>query len=158
MKKKAKKKPVSVWQAMNEPVVEVTDGAARTIFLAAAVIFLAVWIMPYLGNAKPVAASAPQEVYAYEPLFVDYPVYSAVAGEVISFESGRSSPEWYLALAEVGSGLSELYQESFRVPFGQAASHTFDISGPVQDIAEFYGPGLAAVRDAWLELMADPQL
>ena len=50
-----KKQAVSVWQALNEPVVEVTDEAAKGIFLVAAVLLMFSWLAPSFGEAKAIS-------------------------------------------------------------------------------------------------------
>jgi len=140
---------------MNEPVVEVTDEAAKAIFLAAAVIILAIWIVPYLGSAQPVAAATGEPMAQnYEPVFGQY---QQVAGATVGGESRELvSPKWFLALADAGEGLGDMYQETFEKPFAEATVQTLDISQPMGSLLAYYQPGLDAVWNAWLELMADP--
>lgn len=121
--------PISVWQALNEPVVEVSEGAARGIFLALAVILLAVWIAPYWGAMPSVAGAT-------------------LVSDELSVESVPIVPEWYYVTSAIPGDIAQA--------FSIAANEVLDISEPVLQISEFYEPGVNAVWGAWLELMQDP--
>lgn len=146
---------------MNHPVVEVTDEAARTIFLVSAVILLMLWLMPYFGNHRAVAVSSdPVENFAsveYEPLLADEMYYySEVAGASTVNVPVASAPQWYFATAAVTESLGDSYDEVVAEPFAEAAAEILDVSAPVREMIQYYQPGVAAVKDAWLELMTDP--
>lgn len=116
----------TVWQALNEPIAYPSDEFARTVFLMTAVIMMMIWIAPYWGSA-------------------------AVAGAQLSLVPEYiegSVPEWYYTAERISYDLVN--------SFGTAAEQVLDISEPVTQTVEFYEPGVEAVWDAWLELMADP--
>lgn len=156
-----KKKRVSVWEALNQPVVEVTDEAAKSIFLAAAVILLMVWLMPSFGGAETISNSQfsiSKEAVTYQPMFGSYSDYEEVAGASTQtiVAAPQAVPNWYIAVATTSESLGGFYEETVEQPFAQAAVEILDISQPVQEMAEFYEPGVDAVWNAWLDLMADP--
>ena len=136
----ARRKKPTVWQALNEPVIEITPEAARDIFMLAAFIMMMAWLAPYWGTSQnqAYAISATNEM---------------VAGATIETpDYGRNSdvaPEWYLTIERASDDVVNA--------FAEAADQTLDISEPVLDVMEFYEPGVDAVWNAWLELMADPQ-
>ncbi|MDP3993829.1 MAG: hypothetical protein Q8P75_02505 [bacterium] len=142
--KRSRSKKPTVWQALNDPVVETPEEFAKLILLVSFVIIAMAWLSPYFGNPSDgigrLAGSAPRPV-----------VHSAVAGaftENNALFGEEQAPEWYLTIDGMGSAI----QSSFAF----AANEVLDISEPVSGTVEFYAPGVTAVWDAWLELMADP--
>ena len=142
--KRSRSKKPTVWQALNDPVVEISEEFAKTILLASFVIIAAAWLSPYFGNSSDsagrFAGGAPRPI-----------VHSAVAGvftENNALFGEEQTPEWYLTIDRTGSDIQG--------SFVSAANEVLDISEPVGQTVEFYQPGVAAVWDAWLELMADP--
>ncbi len=131
---KKQTKPITVWRALNEPVVEVTEEAAKTIFTVAAVLLLFAWLSPYFGQN----IVAPQVAGAS----------TMIIEEEAELPQVLVSPEWYFTVQAVPDALGE--------SFAQAAYQVLDISEPVAQIYEFYQPGLQAVNNAWLELIQDP--
>ncbi len=129
--------PITVWQALNEPVVEVTGEAAKTIFTVAVVILLFAWLSPHFGQNAVVPEVAGVTV-------------SKVNEPVIAEEQVQVVPQWYYTL--------EVVPESIEEAFVQASFEVLDISEPAAQIYEFYSPGFQALNDAWLELMQDPYL
>ena len=129
--------PISVWQALNhQPIVEITEEAAKGIFLIAAVILLAVWVMPYWGSTPSFNSS---------PLVGEERWGGNIAGAQIEISS---TPEWYYVTAAIPGDVAEAFVD--------AATEVLDISGQVSQMGQFYEPGAEAVWNAWLELMADP--
>lgn len=127
--------PITVWGALNQPVAEISEEVAKGIFMAAAVIMLAIWVAPYWGSVNANSTN----VYAN----------TANGGTVAGVQTEiTGTPEWYYVAQSVPSDVADA--------FGQAASEVLDISNPFSQIAEFYQPGAQAVWDAWLELMVDP--
>src|SRR3989344_3243117 len=140
--KKTQKQTASkptIWQALNEPVVEVSEEFARGILLTAILIIMMAWVLPYWGSSSALAAEYPfqTEVISYQ----NQP--SEVAGQQTT-----ALPDWYYLVQRISSDIT--------LEFGQAAYDVLDISDPVQESIEFYKPGVQAFWDAWLELMADP--
>src|SRR3989344_2922898 len=129
----------TIWQALNEPVVEVSEEFARGVFLAATLIIMMAWILPYWGSNSALAAE-----YPHQPAAISHQnQLSVVAGQRTT-----ALPDWYYLIQRISSDIT--------LEFGQAAYDVLDISGPVQESVEFYKPGVQAFWDAWLELMADP--
>lgn len=132
----------TMWQALNEPVVEVSEGFARMVFAAAAVILFVSWVGPYWGYAQAVtsqqslqaAANTRSAIVSLEP---------QVAGVLVS-----EAPLWYQVVQDAPGEVAGAFTE--------ASYEILDVSDPVTDILEFYEPGFQAVGDAWLELMQDP--
>lgn len=125
---KRRKKP-TVWQAFNDPVVEIHESFARLIFIIAVILLLVAWIAPYWHEARLITSvRAP----FYGPL---------VAGAI-------TAPDWYYVAADVPGQVAGAWTA--------AASEVLDISDDLRSAASFYQPGASAVTDAWLELMADP--
>lgn len=132
----------TIWQALNEPVVEVTESFARGVSVTALVIFIVIWVAPHWDFAKAINSEfAYQQFLSWQSAIVSSE--PRVAGVQVA-----QSPIWYEVLKDL--------PEAVPVAFGEAASEVLDISGPVQEIAEFYQPGFEALEEAWLELMADP--
>ena len=165
-----KKQAVSVWQALNEPVVEVTDEAAKGIFLVAAVLLMFSWLAPSFGAVNAVASSplihqpinGQATETAYVPLFEPYS-YEAVAGAMtekggMGATGEKGAPSWYTEISATGASLGDFYHETVTAPFAEAVTELFDISRPVGSITDFLRPGTDAAWNAWLELMADPQM
>lgn len=139
------KKP-TVWEALNEPVVEISEEQAKNIFLASLVIIGTAWIAPYWGAGNTLGAyQAGAEGTIFEQMADIGTEYGTVAG---AFEEYESAPDWYYAAADVSSQVVE--------SIAVGANEVLDISGPVQDLAEFYEPGTTAVWNSWLNLMRDP--
>ena len=140
--KRSRSKKPTIWQALNEPVVEIPEEIAKSIFLVSFVILAMAWLSPYFGSTpvRQFAANPPRPI-----------AHAMVAGayvESISVFDDEQTPEWYLTINSMTNGV----QSSFVL----AANEVLDISEPVGRTAEFYEPGVQAVWDAWLELMADP--
>lgn len=125
----------SVWASLNEPVAYPSQDFANAVFFIAAVMFLVVWIAPYWGTAGQDVA-----------LLLNYE--AQVLGA--SIENVVVAPEWYYAGEAMATGVVDA--------FATASTELFDISEPVMETVEFYQPGVDAVWNAWLELMADPVL
>lgn len=162
-----RKKQVSAWEAMNHPVIHVTDEAARMIFLVAALILLMIWLMPNFGIRKlGVGRSGmPEKAVAmeYQPLLAPYQEVAGAAtlpGEAGTFSPAVTpvvpAPQWYFDAAVTGNSFGDFYHETVVAPFSEAATEILDVSPPVRQMADFLAPGVHAVSDAWLELMADP--
>lgn len=127
----------TVWEALNEPVVEVTEGFAKGIFAVAVILLMMVWIAPYWASAGQSLSVA-----VYESPIIN-PEYGRVAGAQIT-----AAPDWIAVAGSLPTDLAD--------SFAQAASQVLDVSEPMSRLNEMYGPGVSAVKDAWLELMADP--
>ncbi|MDP3741606.1 MAG: hypothetical protein Q8R08_04785 [bacterium] len=138
-------KPIGVWQVLNEPVVELSEEAVTHIFMALAVILLAVWIAPYWGQESGIRT---QElgVERWGGMVAGAQIESQELG-IMNYELGQT-PEWYYVASSVPTDVASAFSE--------AANEVLDISGTVSQIAEFYEPGADAVWNAWLDLMADP--
>ncbi|OGE76988.1 MAG: hypothetical protein A3C85_04745 [Candidatus Doudnabacteria bacterium RIFCSPHIGHO2_02_FULL_48_21] len=144
-----RKKP-TVWEALNEPVIHVSEKQAKEIFLACVIIVFFSWVAPYWDGSS-------STVYASETVFdqmaaVEKPATFAslesgmVAGAQIT--SGPTAPKWYVVVEEMPDALVE--------SFAAGAGEVLDISNQVGDFVEFYQPGVDAVWNAWLDLMMDP--
>lgn len=146
--KKAKKaeKP-TIWQALNEPVVEVSEEFGKQLFAGSMALFAIAWLMPYFGqvNIDSLAIHAQPEIET-----------ARVAGASISAFDDTDPTSWYQMIASTADSLGEFYLESVTKPISVAAHEVLDVHEPVQDSWEFLQPGVQAVYDAWLELMADP--
>ena len=133
----------TVWEALNEPVVEITEEQAKKVILASVIIISAAWIAPYWGSVGAnTYALAPQERTIFEQTAMADADRGQVAGAVIE------APEWYYVVA----GMPQAVAQSF----SEGANDILDISGPASNIAAFYEPGVSGVWNGWLELMADP--
>lgn len=148
------KAPPSVWQALNEPVVEVTPEFAKGVLGIAVAMLLAVWVLPYWGVAR---AEAPFVSYNSSALFEQKALPSQMSffevkipnrGGMVAGVQTSATPTWYHVAKEMPNALSE--------SFAQAANEVLDSSGPVMAMSDFYSPGFQAVSDAWLGLMMDP--
>lgn len=127
----------TVWQALNEPVVEVSEQFAFRL-LALSVLMLAVaWVGPYWR-----AASAEAPVITYNSPIIA-PAEGQVAGAQIS-----ASPILYT----VAVSLPMDFANAFTV----AANQVLDVSPPIQQLVNFSTPGWEAVWNAWLFYMKDP--
>ncbi len=153
---KKKAKP-TVWQALNEPVVEVGEGFARGVFVTALAVLFMVWVAPYWGTAQNshVAGGSYNSPLLIRPDLAALPSQVAFFRMVTDGSSGmvagiqtRETPVWYYAARDLPGAVTDA--------FATAATQVLDISEPAAEVREFYGPGLEAVGDAWLELMADP--
>jgi hypothetical protein len=134
----------TVWEALNEPVIEVDESQALRIFLAAAAIMAMAWISPYWAAASEVAD---------QQIAMGYEAYqSQVLGAQISADQPVSIvpavPDWYIAASATTEAVHEAY--------ATAANQILDVSAPVTDAAEFLQPGTDAVWLAWLQLIRDP--
>lgn len=140
----ARRRKPTVWKALNEPIIEVTEAQAKNIFFATVLIMCAAWIAPYWSEAATTVYYAPQNVFEQ---FADASSEGRlVAGAQIV--SGEVTPDWYYVMEEMPEAIVE--------SFAAGANEVLDISGPVGEMTEFYQPGADAVRDAWLNLMRDP--
>ena len=133
-----------MWQALNEPVIEISEPQAMKIFLLAAVIAGMAWITPYWAEASEIAD---------QQLAMGYDTYqSQVLGATIEASEPASIvqtvPDWYIEAAASVSAVQEAYTA--------AAAQVLDVSAPVTEAAEYYQPGVDAVTNAWLNLMCDP--
>ena len=150
-----RRKP-TVWEALNEPIIHITEQQAKNVFLASIVIAMAAWVAPYWGEAgTAVAYYAPENVFEKMASVGDVHGGSArVAGASIAagYESSVSSsaftPDWYYVAAEMPDALVE--------SLALGANQVLDISGPITEMTGFYEPGVSAVWNAWLDLMVDP--
>lgn len=140
-KRGSRKAPVSLWDNLNEPVIEVSPQFAKRLFLAAVLFLFAAWIAPYWGQAETAQAYSSRVAGAYT---------DDTQSWLVERPAGVETPQWY----EVSKALPGDLTEAFAV----AAAEVLDASEPVGEIAQFYQPGFAALNDAWLELMADPPL
>ena len=141
-------KTPTVWEALNEPVMEITEEQAKHVFLASIVIMAAAWIAPYWG-ATPASAyhsSLSSEGTIFEQMARVGSGEGMVAGATTGIEV---APEWYYVVA----GIPEAVVQSF----GAGSNEVLDISQPVSNLAAFYEPGVSEVWNGWLELMADPR-
>ncbi len=105
----------------------------------AVLIIMMAWILPYWGGSSALAAEYP---FGQTPI-----VYQNVSAQVAGQQTD-APPDWYYLIQRISSDVT--------LEFGQAAYDVLDISDPVQESVEFYKPGINAVWNAWLELMADP--
>jgi len=134
--------------------------------VAALVLFS--WVNPYFGEDNAIYRSAYKDniptraaaAFAYTGLFQPFELElyenPASPGPRVA-GAGHVSGISYTVSGETPN-TSELYIEVLAKEFGIAASEVLDISGQIQPLAEFYAPGASAAWDAWLELMADPEL
>lgn len=123
--------PQTVWQALNEPVVEVSPKFAQTMIVVSIVFLMAAWVGPYWGIHNSNAAN----------LYTN----AANQGRVAGLQAWPT-PEWYYGAAP----------GAVAGAFSEAADEVLDISEPVTEFSSFFAPGFQAVGDAWLQLMADP--
>ena len=128
-----KKHTPTVWEALNDPVIELSEQQAKNVILASLVIMLAAWIAPYWGSST--GSQYTSQGTAFE----------RVAGATIDT---ASAPDWYYTLEAVPDTLAQTVTDS--------ATDVLDISEPVQNLVEFYEPGVSATWNAWLNLMRDP--
>ena len=138
--KRSRSKKPTVWQALNDPVVEISEEFAKTILLVSFVIIVMAWLSPYFGNAHE-AGSLKFSAYPR-------PIVAGAYVESVVPLAEQETPEWYLTTNAITSGVQS--------SFVQAANEVLDISEPVSRFTQFYQPGVQALSDAWLELMADP--
>lgn len=141
----------TVWQALNEPVIEVTEDQAKKVMFAAAVILFAAWVSPYM----PVDAATVATHYDASSKFqVVSSKWGTVAGASIDADlqlttyNSTTVPQWYYIAAEIPTAIAD--------SFAAGAEEVLDISGPVSQMTEFYTPGASAVWNEWLNLMRDP--
>lgn len=129
----------TVWEALNEPIAYPSNEFAQNVLAISAAIVLMAWVAPYWDNAQ-----------AYSVERTAYSETGVVAGEQLYASSYTlaATPDWYYVAEAVPGAVAE--------EFGQAAYEVLDISEPVGQVVEFYEPGVTAVWDAWIELMADP--
>ena len=133
----------TIWEALNEPVIEVSPEAAKNIIAVAAMIMVMAWVAPYWGSAGRLAD------YDHEVSV------GMVAGETIGEsieDSGPVSlttPEWYYNLSRT--------TEDFVDAYSSAASQTLDVSEPVVQAADFLAPGVSAVAGEFKYLLSEPQ-
>lgn len=150
----ARRRKPTVWEALNEPIIEVTEEQAKNVFLAAIVIVFGAWVAPYWGQTSTTVYYAPENVF--EQFANSGEGTGVVAGASTSpssspyqgEERGEVAPEWYYVIEEMPNAVVQ--------SFTMGADEVLDISGPVTEMTEFYQPGADAVWNAWLDLMADP--
>ncbi len=144
-----KRKTPTIWQALNEPVVEVSEGFARNLLIAAILLLLVAWVGSYWGGDR---AGLPYTTYRSSALIEAQTLPSQVSffrlGSMVAGVQTTGTPLWYEVAKDLPGDVA--------FTFTAAAYEVLDISEPVGQIAEFYEPGFTAVGDAWLELMADP--
>ena len=137
MRKKSMKP--TVWQALNQPVMEIPEQTGKEIVAVAAVIMLAAWIVPHWGSAL--------RITNYELSMGNVAGYEeTVAGAVIE---APQVPDWYYTVTATSDSVVTAYTA--------AAVEVLDVSEPVGELAAYLEPGTDAVWNAWLELMADPE-
>ncbi len=140
-----RKKP-TVWEALNEPIIEVSIEQAKNVFLATAVIALASWVAPYWTEAgSAVAYYAPENVFEKMASVGDAGTGSVAGSQIVA---GELTPDWYYVAAEMPNAAVE--------SFALGANQVLDISSPVTQLTELYQPGVDAVWNAWLNMMRDP--
>lgn len=169
-----KKNTPTIWEAFNEPVMEITEEQAKNVFLASVVIIAAAWVAPHLGTQisdvrnqmagmggmgtqyGQVAGMQMADMgmrYGHMAgmggMGMQYGQVAGIQTMMTAETSELSVPEWYYAAA----GTPEAVAESFAA----GANEVLDISEPVSELVEFYEPGVEAVWGAWLELMMDPE-
>lgn len=145
MKRRGNKKiksvePITVWDALNQPVAEISEDVAKGIFMLTAVILFMIWVAPYWGQDSDVSSTTLQRT-----------TYNLTTGQVAGAQTLADipeTPEWYYVAESLPSAVAGA--------FAEATGEVLDISGPASKIAEFYEPGTQAVWNGWLELMADP--
>ena len=135
--------PPTVWTSLNEPVMEITEKMAETVFLVTAVIMLSAWVAPYWGKT-------PAQIAAH---YSGMDVVSEQVAGVTTYGTqevvfSNAIPDWYQQAASNAVSVSEAIAAS--------ADQILDISEPVGQAVEYYQPGVSAVWNAWLDLMADP--
>lgn len=135
---KRKKRP-TVWQALNDPVVEVNQRLAQILIIIAIIFLMLAWVAPYWDEARQISSLKTAKVFTWDSALLQ----PAVAGAETS-----AVPVWYEVAREVPGGVAS--------EFRSAAYEVLDISEPIGLVADFYEPGLTAATDAWLDLMADP--
>ena len=132
---KAAVKP-TVWQSLNEPVVELPESFGRSVLLVSVAIMAFAWMAPYLGQtggSQRFAETAPS--YSF----------GQVAGAQLEADDSSVLAETMVALPA-----------DFANAFADAAQEVLDLSEPVGQFVEYYSPGIQAVGDAWLYYMKDP--
>ena len=141
----------TVWEAFNDPVIEVPLEQGQQVMAVAVMIMFAAWITPYWAAA----ADGPIAYYAPESVFEQVASLDFSSGAVLGISTDDPAlaaspavPEWYYAVASVPEAVSQ--------SLVLGANEVLDISDPVQQMVDFYEPGVNAVWGAWLELMADP--
>ncbi len=142
-----------VWHAMNQPVVEVSEGFARNLLGVAVVLLAVAWVGPHWQNAS---ASVDVGMYS-SPLVtgvrMDHRLSASdtavgVSGSRVAGARIVGAPTWY--------GLFDDLPQDVSVAFAKAANQVLDVSDSASAVADFYQPGASEVWQAWLELMADP--
>lgn len=128
--------PPTVWEALNESVVEVPENFARAMVMIAVIMLMVAWVAPYWG----VAGTRLPDISYNSPIITGE---GLVAGAQVT-----NPPVWY--------SLAKTLPFDFANAFAFAADEVLDVSEPASQMAEFYGPGFQALNNAWLELMADP--
>ena len=146
-KKIKKKKPATVWEAVNEPVIEITEAHAKNLFLATALIIAAAWLTPYWGSGSVIAQES-YEGTIFEQVAAAGKSSGMVAGASTESYAVLEGPDWYYTL--------EAMPVSVATSFSDAAHEVLDVSEPVGEMIEFYEPGVSAVWNEWLNLMRDP--
>ncbi len=140
------KNPPTVWESLNEPVVEITEERARKVVLASVMIMAAAWIAPHWGTAQ---ASTHTSVLSNGTIFEQMAMVGSQEGAVAGATTGiEAAPGWYYVV----EGVPQAVVQSFAA----GANQVLDISEPVSSLAEFYQPGVSGVWNGWLDLMADP--
>lgn len=133
--------PPTVWEALNEPVIEVTPEAAKAIFTVAAFLIVMAWVAPYWPAAQAHLAAA--ESFGLAPS--EYT--EMIAGASIEADE----------LASYGSVPIYGIVQEVQGAFVSASNEVLDVSEPAGELIEFYQPGVDAVWNAWLELMVEPE-
>lgn len=141
----------TVWQALNEPIAYPSEEFGRNVLVAAIFIMALAWLLPY-WNAASENVALKNDYYAFR---AEFPA-PRVAGASVTALDQESRPEWYFALKTSAGSVNEFYHESVSGPFVEAAEELLDVSDPVQDAVTYYKPGVDAVWNAWVDLMADP--
>jgi len=134
---KVAEKP-TVWQALNEPAVELSEGFAKDVLLVSVAIIAFAWVAPSFSQS----GAGSSQIFADSGMVYEI---GAVAGAQI--EAAQES-----VLAETLVSLPT----DFAIAFADAAHEVLDVSEPVGMVVEYYSPGVQAVTDAWLYYMKDP--
>ncbi|OGE79153.1 MAG: hypothetical protein A2751_05955 [Candidatus Doudnabacteria bacterium RIFCSPHIGHO2_01_FULL_46_14] len=141
----ARRRKPTVWEALNEPIIEVTEEQAKNIFLGAVFIISAAWIAPHWTAANNVSYYAPTNVFEQMASVADAEDGFVAGAQIVADDV---APEWYYMM----EAMPDAVVESFAVGAGQV----LDVSGPITEVSQFYQPGVDAVWNSWLNLMRDP--
>lgn len=149
---------ISVWQALNEPVLEVSLSFARNTMIVAGVLLLVAVVSPYWQSFHGSGSTD-----GYQISF-DYSsgVVAGASANVYSEENSMSDQAQEISGMTLNDFNYELSYTSDQVisAFGNAGKEVLDLSSDLESVLAIYQPGVSVVLgpfwDSWIDLMADP--